>query len=204
VKGAPAEPIETSFSEVVSLIEQARTRAYQAVNSELVGLYWQIGQYISRKLDAAEWGAGVVDHLARHLDLTLSGLRGFTARNLFRMRQFYDAYAQDKKVSALLTQLPWTHNLIILGQSKRQAEREFHLRRCVEERWSSRELERQFRLALFERTVLHPPKLSPAVREFHGTAAGSVFRDAYFVEFLDLPTSHTEGDLHWGLLPQAS
>ena len=131
-----AEPIETSFAEVVSLIEQARQRAYQAVNSELVGLYWRIGEYISAKLDAAVWGEGVVDSLAQHLARTMPGQRGFTRRNLFRMRQFFEAYSTaDKKVTALLTQLPWTHNLIILTQSKRPKEREFYLREAVQEKY---------------------------------------------------------------------
>ena len=53
VQSGAEESIETSFAEVVGLIEQARRRAYQAVNTELVGLYWQIGRYISGKLAAA-------------------------------------------------------------------------------------------------------------------------------------------------------
>ena len=135
VKGASAEPIQSSFSEVVSLIEHARLRAYQAVNTELVGLYWQIGKYISRKLETAEWGEGVVDRLARHLARTLPGLRGFTRRNLFRMRQFYEAYGGDKKVTPLVTQLPFTHNLIIMTQSNRPQERVFYLRMAIQKRW---------------------------------------------------------------------
>lgn len=199
-KAMPGVMVDESFAEIVGLIEQARQRAYQAVNTELVGLYWRIGQFISCKLDAAEWGEGVVDHLALHLERTLPGLRGFTRRNLFRMRQFFETYAGDEKVTPLVTQLPWTHNLIILGQAKRQEEREFYLRLAIQERWGKRELERQFRQALFERTVLHPPKLSPVVREIHGAGAGSVLKDAYFVEFLDLPASHSEADLHRGLI----
>ena len=74
---APAAAVEASFAEVVGLIEQARQRAYQAVNTELIGLYWQIGEYISGKLAAAEWGEGVVDRLAQHLAHTVPGLRGF-------------------------------------------------------------------------------------------------------------------------------
>ncbi|CAN7224627.1 DUF1016 N-terminal domain-containing protein [Pseudorhodoferax sp. LjRoot39] len=104
--------MEYAFAEVVRLIEQARQRAYQAVNTELVGLYWQIGEYISGKLAAAEWGEGVVDKLAAHLARTLPGQRGFTRRNLFRMRQFFETYRGDEVVTALLTQLPWTHNLL--------------------------------------------------------------------------------------------
>ncbi len=199
-KHVQVKPVAAAFAEVVALIEQARIRAYQAVSNELVGLYWQIGEYISRKLETAEWGEGVVDGLARHLGRTLPGARGFTRSNLFRMRQFYEIYARDKKVAPLARQLPWTHNLIILGQSKRPEEREFYLRKAIQERWGKRELEQQFRQALFERTILHPPKVAPMVRQTHGAAIGSVFKDAYFVEFLDLPKSHSEADLHQGLL----
>jgi predicted nuclease of restriction endonuclease-like (RecB) superfamily len=115
------------------------------------------------------------------------------------MRQFYEAYRGDEKVSALLTQLPWTHNLIILSQSQRPEEREFYLRMAVQEKWSSRELERQFKTALFERVVLNPVKVSAVVRQIHPDAL-SVFKDSYLVEFLNLPTSHAEVDLHHGLL----
>jgi predicted nuclease of restriction endonuclease-like (RecB) superfamily len=199
---AAVAAVETSFAEVVGLIEQARQRAYQAVNTELVSLYWQIGEYISGKLAAAEWGEGVVDSLAQHLARTVPGQRGFTRRNLFRMRQFFDAYRSQPIVTPLVTQLPWTHNLIVLTQAQRPEEREFYLRMAVQERWSKRELERQFRLGAFERAVLDPPKLSVALREMHGSVAAGAFKDAYAVEFLNLPAGHTEADLHRGLLAQ--
>lgn len=123
-----AHPRDRGFVEVRELILNARRQAMQAVNTELVGLYWQVGEYISRKLAAAEWGDGVVEELARYLARTQPGLKGFTRRNLFRMRQFYEAYSGNEMVTPLVTQLPWTHNLIILGQSKRAEEREFYLK----------------------------------------------------------------------------
>src|SRR5262245_1367218 len=85
-----------SFEEVLALIEAAKRRAYQAVNTELVGLYWQVGEYISRKLDSAEWGDSVVEQLAVAIAREHPGLRGFTRPNLFRMRQFYEAYREDE------------------------------------------------------------------------------------------------------------
>jgi predicted nuclease of restriction endonuclease-like (RecB) superfamily len=193
--------METSFAEVVEMIQSAKQRAMQAVNTQLVELYWQVGAYISHKLAQAEWGDGVVQQLADYLARTQPGLRGFTRRNLFRMRKFYETYRDEEKVTALLSQLPWTHNLIILNQSKRPEEREFYLRLAIQEKWSSRELERQFKAALFERTVLHPVKVSPVVAQSHPSAM-DVFRDAYVVEFLDLPERHTEADLHRALLQQ--
>lgn len=168
---------EASFAEVVGLIEQARLRAYQAVNTELVNLYWEIGEYISGKLAASDWGEVVVDSLAQHLARTVSGLRGFSAQNLWRMRQFFETNRGNAKLSVLVRDLPWTHNLVILGQSKRAEEREFYLRMAVQEKWSSRELERQFRLGAFERAVLDLPKLSAALRELHGDAANQQHGD---------------------------
>ena len=93
------------FDEVLALIEAARRRAYQAVNSELVSLYWQLGEYISKKIASAEWGDGVVDELARAIARQYPGMRGYTRPNLFRMRQFYEAYRSDQKVSSLMRQL---------------------------------------------------------------------------------------------------
>lgn len=188
-----------NFTEVVAMIVAARQRAYQAVNTTLIELYWQVGEYISRKIETAEWGDGVVAQLAEHLAQTQPGLRGFTARNLFRMRQVYEAYRDDPIVSALLRQLPWSHNLIILSQSKRTEEREFYLRMAIREQWSKRELERQFKAAFFERTILSPPKVSPLVTQLHPEAL-SVFKDAYLLEFLALPLDHAEADLHRALL----
>lgn len=192
---------ETSFNEITHLIVSARQRAVQAINTELIELYWQVGAYISRKIEAAEWGDGVVSQLANHLALTQPGLRGFTRRNLFRMRQFYETYRGDEKVSALLTQLPWTQNLIILNQSKRPEEREFYLHMAIREKWSSRELERQFKAALFERSIAQPAKASAVLKNTHPHAL-SVFKDAYMVEFLGLAEGHSEADLHTGLLQQ--
>lgn len=196
--------VTASFAEVVGLIEQARQRAYKAVNAELVGLYWQVGEYISGKLASAEWGEGVVERLAQHLAKQMPGLRGFSVQNLWRMRQLFEAYRRDPKLSPLVRDLPWTHNLIILSQTKRQEEREFYLRMAVQQRWGKRELERQLRVGAFEAAVLKPPKLSPAVRETHGDAAALLFKDTYAVEFLNLPACHTEADLHqWPAEPAA-
>jgi predicted nuclease of restriction endonuclease-like (RecB) superfamily len=135
---------DAGFSEVVRLIVAAREKVLRTVNSGLIELYWEIGQRISRRIEAAEWGDGVVDRLAAYVARTQPGLRGFTRANLFRMRQFYEAYRGDEIVAPLVRQLSWSHNLVILGQSKRAEERVFYLEMAVRERWSRRELERQF------------------------------------------------------------
>lgn len=82
-KSSAVASSEVRFADVLALIEAARNRAYQAVNTELVSLYWQHGECISRKIEKAEWGDGVVDELAATLARHYPGMRGYTRRNLF-------------------------------------------------------------------------------------------------------------------------
>ena len=129
----------------------------------------------------------------------MPNLRGFSRPNLFRMKQFYETYCADQIVSPLVRQLPWTIHLMLIGQCKRREEREFYMRLAIREQWGKRELERQINACLFERAVLSPPKVAAVLRQSHPEAA-NILKDAYVVEFLQLPDGHLEADLHRGLL----
>jgi hypothetical protein len=118
-----APPLGPGFQEVLALIQRARERAYQAVNTGLIDLYWQVGEYISRKLQVAEWGEKVVGQLARYIQRRKPNLRGFSRPNLFGMKSFYEAYSADAIVSPLVRQLLWTIHLILISQCKRREER---------------------------------------------------------------------------------
>jgi predicted nuclease of restriction endonuclease-like (RecB) superfamily len=131
------------------------------------------------------------------------GVRGFSPQNLWRMRQFYEAYRDQPELSTALRELPWSAHLHLLSKTKRRQEREFYLRTSIQQRWPVSEVARQIDSALFERAVLNPPKLSTALRELH-PGVETVFRDAYVVEFLDLPDEHREADLHRSLLRNLS
>jgi predicted nuclease of restriction endonuclease-like (RecB) superfamily len=141
----------------------------------------------------------VVKDLSDWLLAQAPELKGFSASNLWRMKQFYETYADAPKLAPLVRVLPWTHNLLILGQASRTDEREFYLRSAVKAKWSKRELERQLKSAAFERTALSDKKLAPAVRVLPQDATG-VFKDSYLLDFLDLPERYSESDLQTGLL----
>ncbi len=197
----PAQPTQADLDTVLGLIEAARTRAVAAVNAELVELYWSIGRYINGKIAEDGWGRGTVEALAEAIQRQRPTARGYSARNLWRMMQFFDTYRNEPKLATVLRELSWSHNLAIMSRCKRPEEREFYLRTAICQRWSFRELERQLAGALFERTVLSPPKLSTPLAELHPSAA-EVFRDTYMVEFLNLPPGHSEADLQRGLVEQ--
>ena len=142
------------FEKVISLIDTARTRTMAAVNTALIDLYWQIGKHISERIASGSWGQGTVAEVAEFIRRQIPNARGFSASNLWRMRQFFDTYHHWGKLAALLRELSWTHNLLILGKCKREEEHEFYLRMAAEQKWTSRQLERQINGALFERVVL--------------------------------------------------
>ena len=191
--------LTTAFDEVVELIRDARRRTLQLVNAGLVDLYWRVGETISRRISRDGWGHATVAELAMHIERLHPGMRGFSAQNLWRMRQFFEAYRGVPKLSTLLRELPWSSNLHILTKTKQANEREFYLRLAIQNGWSVRELARQIDGALFERTALARPKLSAALKASQPRAEQE-FKDAYLVEFVDLPEAHSERDLHRGLI----
>jgi predicted nuclease of restriction endonuclease-like (RecB) superfamily len=191
--------VEHQFQEVRYLINKAKNKAFSSVNVELINLYWTIGGYINEKIDKLEWGNGVVSKLADFLKSTEPDIKGFSAQNLWRMRQFYNTYSKNKKLSPLVKEISWTNNLIILSKTKSEKEREFYVRLNISERLSKRELERQIDSAFFERVIASKEKLSPVVREIH-PIADKVFKDSYVLDFLALPTAFSEKSLRKAII----
>jgi predicted nuclease of restriction endonuclease-like (RecB) superfamily len=191
----------TQFEHILSLITTARNKAVFAANTEQIILYWEIGRFISEKIDASEWGDGTVLQLAQFLQSKDPSLTNFTKRGLYRMRQFYLAYPDFEIVSALPTQLSWTHNLEILSQTKTSEERKFYIELCLKEKLNYRELRRQLKSGYFERSLLANKLLPPSLENYPRDVA-NVFKDSYVFEFINLPPKHAEKDLQKALLQQ--
>jgi len=182
-------PSAENFSAVLSIIENAKNRALKAVNTELINMYWEVGEYLSDLCSKSSFGDKVIDEVAEYISATAPALKGFNRRGLYRMRQFYETYKDDEFVSALLTQISWTNHLLIMSKAKTKDERDFYIALSAKERYSSRELERQLNSAYYERYMLssgkQPPELVPQ------TVRNSIL-DTYVLEFLDLPEQYSE------------
>jgi predicted nuclease of restriction endonuclease-like (RecB) superfamily len=192
---------QQNFSEIVLMIRQAQYNAMKSVNREMIDLYWNVGQYISSQLETAKWGESVVKELANYLAQNEPDLKGFSDKNLWRMKQFYETYKDSPKLSTLLREISWSHNLAIFSRCKTIEEREFYLNISKKESYSFRELDRQITSGLFERTMIGNAKLSTVLREIHPDIANN-FKDSYVLEFLGLPESHDESELQRGLIKQ--
>jgi predicted nuclease of restriction endonuclease-like (RecB) superfamily len=183
-----------SFNEILTLIQEARKRAYQQSNKVLMELYWSVGKYVSNKTTKDSWGKGVVKELAEYIKQQDPTVGGFSDKNIWRMKQFYETYNENEKLSPLVREVSWTNNLIIMSGRKSDEEREYYLVQSINNNYSKRELERQVKSGSYERTLIATEKLSPVVRELPQDTNG-VFKDTYVLELLGLPRQHKEKDL---------
>ncbi len=182
------------FKTIKDRILQSRYEAYRAVNKELILLYWDIGRAIVEKQERLKWGDGVVEKLAEDLQREFAGMKGLSAQNLWRMKQMYETYQSNEKLSTLLRELSWSHNILILHTAKSIGEKEFYIKTCINERWSFRELERQIDSALFERYMLSR-KPRTIVSKTKETDPLTHFKNEYLLDFLGLQDGFSEKNL---------
>lgn len=178
------------FNELVKLIEEARNRALQKVNEELVFLYFNVGKYLNEAAEGSVYGDSFMENAATFIQSHYPGIKGFNQRGLYRMKKFYETYCEDDEIlTTLLSKLSWSCNLHIMNKSKNEEERLFYLELCVNERYTARQLERQMDSAYYERSVLSKGKPEKAIVPAH---IGNEFLDSYVLDFLDLPEVYSE------------
>lgn len=193
--------MDNRFTDIIHLIKQSRENAIRFVNAELINLYWNIGEYISKKIEQSEWGDSVVTELAKFIQTNEPEIKGFSDKNLWRMKQFFESYKDFPKLSPLVREISWTNNLLVFSRCKSIEEKEFYLKLIKQESYSKRELDRQISASLFERTMIGNYKLSLVVRENKNDLTDA-FKDSYVFEFLNLPEPYNERDLQRGLVKQ--
>lgn len=189
---------ETDFQTIVNQIQQTKRNVYQFANQLLIELYWNIGQVISQQVASTKWGKSIVSELAKFIVQQDPEIKGFSDKNLWRMKQFYETYQDDEKLATLWREIPWSQNRLIMTL-KNEVEREFYLKLTHKEKYSVRELERQIDSSLFERTIIGNQKLSTVLKELHPKIENN-FKDNYVLEFLGLPTQHSESNLQKSLV----
>jgi predicted nuclease of restriction endonuclease-like (RecB) superfamily len=199
---------ERLFGDVAGLIEGARSRAAAAVNSELVMLYWSIGKRVREEVlggERAAYGQDTVKRLAARLTERYG--RGYSWQNIFRMTRAAELYPDVEIFSPVARILTWT-NLCELLTIPDQRKRDFYLAFCVHERWSKRTLRAKIAGKLYERTIAARSSADGIEAELATlTATGTVeptlaFHDPYVLDFLGLPSQHSEADLERAILDE--
>ena len=182
---------------LVQIISQSRQNALKKVNEELIQMYWKVGEYLSAESTKVSFGDSYIDTVAEEVQNAFPGIKGFNRRGLYRMKKFYETYADDEFVTTLLSQISWSNHLAIISKAKTPEERHFYITLCIKENYSARELSRQIDSGYYERYMLSKEKLLP--EPIKGLKENP-FLDSYVIEFLDLPSNFKESDLRKGLI----
>jgi predicted nuclease of restriction endonuclease-like (RecB) superfamily len=193
--------IQLHFSEITNLIKEARYAALKTVNTELINMYWQIGAYISERTMRDNWGKSVVIELAQFIAINEPNTRGFSDKNLWRMKQFFEEYKDKPQFQNLIRQINWSNNLLIFSKTKTDEEKDFYLNLAIKEKLDVRTLNRHIDSAYYERTALANQKLSTALRVLPQDVT-NIFKNTYVFEFLNLQEPFSEKNLKKALIEQ--
>jgi len=190
----------TLLREIKTRIQKAQYEALKAVNKELIALYWDIGRMIAERQQEASWGKSVVENLAKDLQADFPGMQGFGARNIWRMRDFYLTYQANEKLTPLVTEIGWTHNLIVLEKCKDDLQREFYLRMTRKFGWTKNVLVHQIENQTYEKTLINQTTFDRTVSAETSEQAKLAVKDEYTFDFLELAEEHSERELERALI----
>lgn len=186
--------------EVQQRIRSAQYEALKTVNREMINLYWDIGQMIVIKQQDASWGKSVVEQLAKDLQAEFPGISGFSARNIWNMRNFYVTYSQNEKLQPLVAEIGWTHNLVILEKCKDDLEREFYIRMTRKFGWTKNVLIHQIENQTYEKTLLNQTNFDQSISAEIRNQLKLAVKDEYTFDFLELGDEHSERQLEESIL----
>lgn len=186
--------------EVKQRIRSAQYEALRAVNKELIVLYWDIGRMIVSRQQGETWGKSVVEQLAKDLQAEFPGIGGFSARNIWRMREFYLTYCANEKLTPMVAEIGWTHNLVIMEKCKDDLEREFYLRMTRKFGWTKNVLIHQIENQTYEKTLLNQTNFEQILPEEIRIQAKLAVKDEYTFDFLELADEYSERQLEQAIL----
>jgi len=198
--GNPIPEYSSLLADVKERIRSAQYSALKVVNTELVGLYWDIGRMIAERQEKAGWGRSVVESLSADLRLEFPGVAGFSVQNLWYMRQFYLEYSGHERLQPLVGEIAWAHNLLIMSKCKDPLEREFYIRMTRKFGWSKNILTHQIDNQSYEKSMLGQTNFDQALTPELRAQAKLAVKDEYTFDFLELGEEHNERELERALI----
>ncbi len=187
---------------VKEAIQKERTRAIQQLTRSLILVYWEIGKQIVDSQKAHGWGKSIVEQLAKDLQEAYPSRTGFSARNLWDMRRFYETYSDFPNLRQLVAEIPWGHHLLIMQKTSSIEEKEYYLKASATMRWSRNVLLNQIKANSYERHLTLPKhtNFEQALPQHLAEQANEAVKSEYNLEFLGVHKVMLEQELEALLL----
>lgn len=196
----PADNYKELLKDIKHRILAAQYEALKAVNKELIALYWDIGKSIVERQQDETWGKSVVEQLANDLQAEFPEIGGFSSRNIWRMRNFYLAYHDNEKLTPMVAEIGWTHNLVIMEKCKDDLQREYYIRMTKKMGWTKNVLTLQIESQSYEKTLLSQTSFNETLPEEVRNQAKLAVKDEYTFDFLELGDDFNERQFESAIL----
>ena len=186
--------------DIKNKIRNSQYEAMKAVNKALISLYWGIGEEIYVKQKEKGWGKSIVEILAKELKEEFPDVKGFSARNLWRMRNFYMEYKDSKILPPLVAEISWSKNYIIMEKCKDQLEREFYIKATRKFGWTKDVLIHNIECKAYERYLLNQTNFDETLKDDYKNSAKLAVKDEYVFDFMELSEKHFEKEIEQNIL----
>lgn len=216
------------FNQIYSIIDIHRKRALQEVNNNSLLIAWNVGGYVSKKINSSQWGSGVVTELSEYLRTKDPSLKGYSRRNIYMMVKFYETYSdinftnfinrlkiQDQEKLPLnkneivqfgIAQMPeilllvnWTCHQQILNSCKTYEQRIFYILYARHEKFEVKELQRAIKTNAYESILGSRDFQSQTLQNIYPDSE-MMFKDTAYLDFLGLPDRYKESKLRKGIV----
>ena len=173
------------FQNIKNEILSSQYQAMQAINKQLIYMYWHIGKII---LNNSVWGNKFIDNLSIDLKLEFPNIKGFSVRNLKNMKKFAEEYQDFEFVQSVTAQITWTHNVLLLDKIKDIEIRKWYINETVKNGWSVNILEMQINSKLYERQVSNEKisNFQNTLPDIQSDLAIQTMKDPYLFDFISL------------------
>jgi len=188
------------FAEIKSIIRQRQYEALRQVNASLIALYLEIGKRITQAQKEKGWGKSVVELLAKDLQNEFPGVQGYSARNLWLMRNFYTEYLLSPNLQPLVAEISWAKNVVIMQKCKDPLEREFYIRITKKFGWTKDVLINNIENQAYGKYLTNQTNFDETVAEKYRQQAKLAVKDEYNFEFLEMGVEHSEAELETALV----
>lgn len=187
-------------NDVKDLIHKKQYQVLKVMNAETINLYWEIGEEIYNQQTEKGWGKSIVQVLSKELQKEFPGAKGYSAANLWRMRNFYLNYRDSEKLAPLVREISWSNNVVIMEKCKDDLQKEFYLQMTIRYGWTKRILTNFIETQTYEKYLLNQTNFDMTLPEERKTQAKLAVKDEYSFDFAELSPEYSEHELEMQLV----
>ena len=191
---------EPLLNEIKELIHKKQYGVLKVINAETINLYWEIGEEIYRQQQQKGWGKSIVEVLSTELQKEFPGAKGYSAANLWRMRNFYLNYRDSEKLAPLVREISWSNNVVIMEKCKDDLQREFYIQMTKRYGWTKRILANFIEAQTYEKYLLNQTNFDLTLPAERRVQAKLAIKDEYSFDFAELSPEYSEHELEMQLV----